>query len=275
MPRLSLQNRQCLSCTHANASSAGFTLIELAIVLFIITLLLGGVLTPLGQQIAERQNGETRRAMETARIALIGYALRQANQAGPLPCPDIRNDTENRAPDHRANDGLEDRLANGQCAVRTGNLPWNTLGLPDGDAWGNRLGYAVAAEWATAAALNLQPNTQAISDLPATQPAQRSNLSRVLQICTNKPCSTETPAAALILSHGRNGFGAYNTTGKQNLAPTSADEKANIEGTARFFMLPPRAADRPGGEFDDLLLPVSADWLRGRLCDPASLCRNG
>lgn len=275
MPRLPNNHSQSLIGRHACAGSTGFTLIELAIVLFIITLLLGGVLTPLGQQIAERQNGETRRAMETARIALVGYALRQANQAGPLPCPDIRNVTENRATENHANDGLEDRLANGLCAVRTGNLPWNTLGLPDGDAWGNRLGYAVAAEWATAETLKPQPNTQATSDLPAAQAAQLPNPSKMLQICSNKPCSAETPAAALILSHGRNGFGAYNISGKQNLAPTSADEKANIEGTTRFFMLPPRAADRPGGEFDDLLLPVSADWLRGRLCDPASLCRNG
>jgi prepilin-type N-terminal cleavage/methylation domain-containing protein len=41
----------------------GFTLIELAIVLFVVTLLLGGVLTPLGQQIAERQASDTRRVM--------------------------------------------------------------------------------------------------------------------------------------------------------------------------------------------------------------------
>ena len=35
-------------------SGKGFTLVELAIVLFVITLLLGGMLTPLSQQIAER-----------------------------------------------------------------------------------------------------------------------------------------------------------------------------------------------------------------------------
>ena len=232
----------------------GFTLIELAIVLFIITLLLGGVLTPLGQQIAERQTGETRRALESARIALVGYALRQANQAGPLPCPDLRNT------DGRANDGLEDRLADGKCAAFTGNLPWHTLGLAEGDAWGNRLGYAVAADWTIA---------------PGRTSVASTSVATELQICPDKACAQPMSAAAVVLSHGRNGFGADNVGGSRNLAPTSADEIENSNADPRFVMHPPRAADRPGGEFDDLLLPLSPDWLRGRLCDPASLCAGG
>lgn len=239
----------------------GFTLIELAIVLFIITLLLGGVLTPLGQQISERQTGETRRAMEAARLALVGYALRQASQAGPLPCPDVRTpdvrnpsrSTDVSNPDGDANDGLEDRLPNGKCATFTGNLPWKTLGLAEGDAWGNRLGYAVAADW--------------------TLPGERTlSASTLLQICPDKACAQPMSAAALLLSHGRNGFGADNIAGSRNLTPASADEVENNNADSRFVMHAPRAGDRPGGEFDDLLLPLSPDWLRGRLCDPASLC---
>lgn len=238
----------------------GFTLIELAIVLFIITLLLGGVLTPLGQQITERQTGETRRNMESARIALVGYALRQANQVGPLPCPDVRHtdvrSADIRNPDDHANDGLEDRGHDGKCATFTGNLPWKTLGLAEGDAWGNRLGYAVAADW--------------------TLPGKRtSSPSTLLQICPDKACAQPMSAAALVLSHGRNGFGADNIGGSRNLKPASADEAENSNEDARFVMHPPRAPDRPGGEFDDLLLPLSPDWLRGRLCEPASLCVGG
>jgi len=226
----------------------GFTLIELAIVLFIITLLLGGVLTPLGQQITERQSLETRRALEAARIALLGYALRQVDRAGPLPCPDLYSVNS-----ELANDGEEDRLADGSCAALTGNLPWKTLGLADGDAWGNRLGYAVSADW-TMSGIR-----------PSTSTAQ-------IQICTDRACMQPMSAAALVISHGRNGFGAINVNGGRNLTPTSAAEIENSNGDQRFVMHPPRAADRPDGEFDDLLLPLSADWLRGRLCDPASLC---
>lgn len=233
----------------------GFTLIELAIVLFIITLLLGGVLTPLGQQISERQSGETRRVMESARLALVGYALRQANQAGPLPCPDLRS-AQNT--DAHANDGLEDRLADGKCAILTGNLPWKTLGLAEADAWGNRLGYAVAADWSVSAGRHSVAGTSVATTL--------------LQVCPDKACTQPMSAAVVVLSHGRNGFGADNIGGSRNLAPASSDEIENNNGDLRFVMHAPRAADRPGGEFDDLLLPLSPDWLRGRLCDPASLC---
>jgi type II secretory pathway pseudopilin PulG len=226
----------------------GFTLIELAIVLFIITLLLGGILTPLGQQVVEHQTTESRRTLEAARIALVGYALRQAGQAGPLPCPDLRAGHATQA-----NDGLEDRLADGACAALSGNLPWKTLGLTQGDAWGNHLSYAVAADWSVAGT----PLAEAMAEL---------------QVCPNRACNSPTLAAAIVISHGRNGFGAKNINGGDNLMPTTLDELENINSDARFIMHPPRAADRPEGEFDDLLLPLSSDWLRGRLCDPASLC---
>ena len=231
-------------------SGLGFTLIELAIVLFVVTLLLGGVLTPLGQQLAERQGADTRRAMETARVALVGHALgqRSATSAGHLPCPDMRSPGTGGV----ANDGLEDRLADGRCAVLAGNLPWRTLGLAETDAWGNRLGYAVAPRWAG-----------------TTTDAQ------LLQVCEESRCEPAMAAAAILISHGRNGHGAINSGNVANLPPTSAEERENADGDSRFILRAPRASDRPGGEFDDILLPLSADWLRGRLCDPAALCAGG
>ena len=234
-----------LSPDHPASGPAGFTLIELAIVLFVITLLLGGLLTPLGQQIKERQTGDTRRALEQARTALVGYALRDhdGQTALRLPCPDLRAP----GPAGQANDGLEDRLPDGRCASLAGHLPWRTLGLAEGDAWGNWLGYALAPDW-------------------------RSS-SEPLRICQDTPCSQALTAAAVILSHGPNGLGARNAQGVTNLAPGAPDEQENLNNDPRFIQRPYRAPDRPGGEFDDLLLPLSADWLRGRLCDPASVCR--
>lgn len=235
----------------------GFTLIEVAIVLFIITLLIGGVLTPLGQQIAERQNGDSRRALEAARVALVGYALRQPGRAGPLPCPDLRSrnagNNDLQATPTQTNDGLEDRLPDGTCLTQAGNLPWKTLSLAEADAWGNRLGYAVSPEW--------------------SHPGQLvSEMSNLMTICSDRRCAVPLKAAALVISHGRNGFGAVNNQGNSNLPPSSVDEVENSNNDTRFVMLSPRAADRPDGEYDDLLLPLSPDWLRGRLCEPASLC---
>ncbi len=231
---------------------SGFTLVELAIVLFVVTLLLGGVLTPLGQQIAERQNRDSLRALDNARTALVGYALgrRGLDQAGPLPCPDLRV----AMPGGTANDGIEDRNADGRCLANHGNLPWLTLGLAETDAWGNRLGYAVAAEWAAAT----RPPPAGRHEGPT--------------ICPDTACARPMPAAAVILSHGRNGLGATNAAGGVNAPPISDDERRNAAGGPTFIQRPPRAADRAGGEFDDLLLPISPARLRGRLCDPASLC---
>jgi type II secretory pathway pseudopilin PulG len=240
---------------------AGFTLIELAIVLFIITLLLGGVLTPLGQQIVERQNGEARRALDAARLALVGYALRSPDQAGPLPCPDVsRLDPDEHASSDmstRSDDGIEDRQKDGSCLSQTGNLPWKTLDLAELDAWGNRLGYAVSQNWSDA-------DRHALMAVDST-----------LTLCTKRRCSSTLAPAAILISYGRNGFGAINGNGTRNIAPTSSDELENSNRDHRFYMLPPRAADHADGEFDDLVLPLSSDWLRGRLCDPAAVCTGG
>ncbi|MEW5789731.1 MAG: type II secretion system protein [Pseudomonadota bacterium] len=228
----------------------GFTLIELAIVLFVVTLLLGGILTPLGEQIQERRVSQTRLNLAQAQTALVGYALaRQGLGMGHLPCPDAQTAMDHGVP----NDGLEDRLPEGNCLVNSGNLPWMTLGLADGDAWGNRLGYAVAPAWSQVDAGN--------------------RAAPGLEICADLRCPSPLPAAALLMSHGPNGFGASSGHGGHNLPSSAAEELENTDGDGRFIQHPPRAADRPGGAFDDILLPVSADWLRGRLCDPAGLCR--
>jgi len=53
----------------------GFTLIELAIVLVIVTILIGGLAMPLSAQIQARRIAETKKIMEEAREAIIGYAM--------------------------------------------------------------------------------------------------------------------------------------------------------------------------------------------------------
>ncbi len=53
----------------------GFTLIELAIVLVILTILIGGLAVPLSAQIQARRIAETNKTLEEAREAVIGYAM--------------------------------------------------------------------------------------------------------------------------------------------------------------------------------------------------------
>jgi type II secretory pathway pseudopilin PulG len=258
----------------------GFTLVELAITLFIVTLLLGGMLTPLSQQIAERQNSETRHTLDNARTALVGYALSHRDTFGLsyLPCPDLHSGAG-------AGDGEEDRLPDGHCATVVGGLPWHTLGVAETDAWGNHLDYAVSPEFADAGhGIGLANRSQARAKnvLPPSGRAPNAFAEPVTQhppapatqvdVCPDKTCAKPLVVAAVILSHGRNGFGAYNGVGGRNLAPTSEDERANADSNPRFVMRSPSAADRASGEFDDLVTWLSPAWLLGRLCDPAANC---
>jgi prepilin-type N-terminal cleavage/methylation domain-containing protein len=233
------------------ARSGGFTLIELAIVLFILTLLMAGAMTPLSRQIVERQSADTRRGLMDIQTALLGYALSHRDPAGRpyLPCPDRREGPQ-------ANDGEEDRLPDGSCAVTSGNLPWLTLGLAQTDAWGNRHGYAVARAYAHAQA-GIVPHPA-----PPTE----------LKLCLDAVCDRHLMAAAVWLSHGPNGLGAINAAGRPNRPALARDERENANGDPVYVHRPPAAADRPGGEFDDLVHWLAPDALIGRLCGEARAC---
>src|SRR5258705_4018498 len=126
---------------------SGFTLIELAVAVFVIALLLGSIVVPLATQVEQRQITETQKTMEEIRDALLGFAATN----GYLPCPDLQAGAG-------ANDGTEDfDAATGLCTTITGsspnqlaagNLPWATLGLGNQEVWGNRFRYTVVEAYA-------------------------------------------------------------------------------------------------------------------------------
>ncbi|PIQ13150.1 MAG: prepilin-type cleavage/methylation domain-containing protein [Hydrogenophilales bacterium CG_4_9_14_3_um_filter_59_35] len=224
----------------------GFTLVEMAIVLVIVVLLLGGLLMPLSTQVEQRRIGETQKALEEIKEALIGFA---ANQTPPhLPCPDKTSGGGAGT----ANDGLEDvTAATGACVTQEGNIPWATLGVADVDAWGNRIHYSVTAIFSNRS--------------PATMFALAS--AGTLRVCTAPTCTTQTATAlpAIVLSYGKNGFGAINQTGGINPAPTSADEQANTDLNVDFVSHTPTQAGAANGEFDDLVTWLSPNILFNRM----------
>jgi prepilin-type N-terminal cleavage/methylation domain-containing protein len=102
----------------------GFTLIELTVVLFIISLLLGGLLVPLASQLEGRQRAEAKAQMDGIVEALIGFAIIN----GRLPCYTIQTDPT------AADYGEEASPCN--ALAQDGYLPWKTLGLTEIDPWG-------------------------------------------------------------------------------------------------------------------------------------------
>ncbi|MCF6282439.1 MAG: prepilin-type N-terminal cleavage/methylation domain-containing protein [Candidatus Polarisedimenticolaceae bacterium] len=113
----------------------GFTLIEMAIVLLVIGLLLGGLLTPLSTKIEGERYKESRNELSKVVDALMGYAV--SNQR--LPCADTNGD------------GVEDVGAN--CS-NEGTVPWLTLGAGREDAWKHPIRYRVDAGFTTAPILD-------------------------------------------------------------------------------------------------------------------------
>lgn len=105
----------------------GFSLVELAMVMFIISLVLGGLLVPLATQMEARQRNDAEDQLERIKEALIGFALIN----GRLPCYTTTTDPAS------ANYGVEDAVCNPTGITADGILPWKTLGLTNGmDPWG-------------------------------------------------------------------------------------------------------------------------------------------
>jgi prepilin-type N-terminal cleavage/methylation domain-containing protein len=114
-------------------TQAGFSLIELAVVLVVVGFLLGGLLIPLSSQIGQRNRESTAHQLDQVREALLGFALTN----GYLPCPMDPDTSKAQANPSNAAYGEESRTG-GACTKSAGILPWKTLGLSSGtDAWGH------------------------------------------------------------------------------------------------------------------------------------------
>jgi len=276
----------------------GFTLIELAIVLVIITFLIGGLAMPLSAQIEVRRIAETRQTLDEAREAIIGYAsvntfpascscnydaggaFASTDCSPALPCPAsdptgtgtlTQNYVRHYLPcPDTDNDGRENRQAGNPnaCSASAGLLPWVTLASAQHDAWGNRLRYAVAE--------NLADKTIGFHSQPVPAGAWNQVLTSTAQ-CAPLDVDVAADVPVVVLSHGPNSRGARNAglaAASATPAPaagTDANELQNLgttQGgcTARTFV-----AGNPSEAFDDLVEWVSFPRLISRVC-PAGGC---
>lgn len=155
----------------ATKTQAGFSLMEVAIVLFVLALLAGSVLVPLSAQMEQRNYDETTRTMNDVRDALLGFAV--VNKR--LPCPDTDGD------------GAEN-VSGVACSSAQGSLPWATLGIGATDAWGQPFLYRVTLAFAN-------PNPAAPITL-ATAPD--------IRICQSAGCTSTQNVVAVVVSKGKN-----------------------------------------------------------------------
>ena len=209
----------------------GFTLVEIAIVLAILALLLGGMLVPISAQIDQQKIMETERSLELAKEALTGFALVK----GYLPCPAVS-----------ATDGNEDR-SSGTCNKRVGFLPWVTLGVPRQDAWGHLFRYSVSPAFS--------------NETPSFALDSRADITIWTRDSTGTlvRLSNENGIAAVVLSHGKDGYGGTSLSGAALASPPAAnvDEISNAVN-ANLFVSRTQVTDptTSGGAFDDVV-----DWI--------------
>lgn len=226
----------------------GFTLIEVAIVTVVLTLLLGGLLIPLAAQVDQRRYAETRKSMDEIKEALIGFAQTH----GRLPCPAPAGGNGEALDPPDCDENFE------------GDLAWTTLGVPQSDAWGRRFHYRVTREvvkpqpWA---GLFTTPTTLEVT--AGSQPGDP-------QLAQN--------AAAVVLSYGKNGLG---TPGIPD-PPDKTDEQKNIDGDEIFVYRTTTAAatgcsDTAAGmrcEFDDVVVWISPFILFPRMAQAGHFLPN-
>ena len=198
-----------------------------------------------------------------------------------------------------------------------GVVPWATLGTPEFDAWGRRFSYRVAYVFADAIADATYASAgQPVTCIPTVDPAIPAPTLASFTLCSqgditvntrkeaDPSAHTETALAsnqaAVIISHGRNGYGAYTARGTKDAVPqtdangdgvpdTNADETANANpNSTTFYSRPPTrdptsyfgvgaaCSDAPSGsspfcEFDDIVVWISPSTLVARMVSAGRL----
>jgi type II secretory pathway pseudopilin PulG len=232
--------------------AAGFSLIEIAVVMFIMVLLLGSILIPLTTQVEQRQIADAQKKLDEIKDALIGFAI--AN--GRLPCPASTSSA-----------GVESPSGGGDCTNDyDGFVPAVTLGITATndqgfavDPWGNRIRYAVT-----------NANSDAFTTANGMSSTGLSSLSPNLFVCstatgiggsncdTGKTLATGVPA--VIYSTGKNGsYGGTDLDERANPNPNSSD---NNRG---FVYHTPTPSTATNGEFDDIMVWLSPNILYNRM----------
>lgn len=246
-----------LKLVHNHNLIDGFTLVELAVVLIIVTLLSTGLMLSLSAQREAASNTETQRLLNDARDALLGFAA--AN--GRLPCPAAPNTTGEEAP-----------LGGGTCLNNwDGFLPAITLGITPTnengyaiDAWGNPIRYAITNFSNT----TFCP-TQCFTTTNGIKTAWNGGIviSPDLRICNTATGISGAGAAAICAtgaSLANNAVAVIFSTGKNGaVTPTSSDEQAN-RNADRAFVFHTQVATG-ANEFDDLMIWLSPNIFYNRL----------
>jgi len=208
----------------------GFTLIELAIVLAILGLLLGGGAMLLQPLLDNNKRNETR-----AKLKIIEDALTIFAATYYLPCP-----SDPALGPGSASNGLATIPGGGFCTstFTSGGVPWRTLGLSESDVvdgWGRRISYAVTNTLTVdvppppgPATPPLDCNSKGFSGISKGKLENRGANNAAIQPPGGSAGSAK--AAYILVSHGEDSKGGYLPSGALTpVTGASTTELANIK----------------------------------------------
>ena len=235
---------------------SGFTLLEMAMVLMIVGLLLGGLMPTLSAQMEARRINETRISVGEIQDALMGFAISN----GRLPCP-----ADPSIATGQTGAGIE-RAPPCTSSNSAGVLPWATLGVDETDAWGNRYTYRVSSDFADAVGSATYGCTPSPAPALSTFAICSSGTLDVLSAASGGT-TVAIDVPAVIISHGKNAAGAYTTQGTQLPASSDGDEQENSDGSADNNYV----NHTPTPNFDDRVVWLSNNILLNRMVTAGKL----
>lgn len=243
----------------------GFTIIELGITLFIMSLVLFSVIVPLQSQVETRKIDETQRMLDQAREMLLAHAATY----GYFPCP-----ADGSAGGMEPAAGVDH--STGACPSYYGFLPASLLGMTPvneqgyaTDGWGgqavNRIRYAVSNRTLGGIAAPFT-RTRGMSAAGLSNLGAANNL---LYICGSGSGVNAGVDCGIAQTLARNAVVVVWSVGPNaGTGGTSAHEAENpnpIGGSAdSIFVSRPRSTDT-GPQFDDMLSWIPAPLVVTRL----------
>lgn len=203
----------------------GFSLVELSVVLAIISITLGGALTIATKKTESDKLNETEQKLDLIEQALEQYLV--INQR--LPCPadgtdiiDTPTDNEYGVEGTSSDSGCTNSNFDNEGDIYAGVVPVKTLGLADDlmiDGWGRRIDYVVDYQFANNQLTNI--NCDGVGNIICFQYADNGGIN----VNDASGVARTTEAVYVLVSHGKNGYGAYGYYGNATRLsfPTSPD----------------------------------------------------
>ena len=219
-------------------AESGFSLIEIAIVLVIVSLIVGGALGPLSGQIENSRRDHTTQTLDNVATSLLGFAM----ASGRLPCPDVDGD------------GIEDPVSGaGGCNDDEGTLPFVTLSMEVDDAWHQNISYFVDEDYADdidgtgcgSATPGVSFEICSQGDITVLDAAVSGNV-----VAQNLP--------VVLLSRG-----------KHWIDDRSDDERENTDNDRDLVHRTYSGVD--GAEYDDIVRWISAPYITAKMVDSGAL----